>query len=95
MILHRNSKGVKQAVKEAFKSGREKSDAICWKTFIKEIVKFRNLYQGSLIVSLFNGCLNIIHLTARLSAKKKYKENRLNVNKFSINWLWGGRKAAC
>ncbi|GLJ01801.1 hypothetical protein OAS1_10490 [Bacillus sp. YKCMOAS1] len=73
VILHRNSKGVKQAVKEAFKSGREKSDAICWKTFIKEIVKFRNLYQGSLIVSLFNGCLNIIHLTARLSAKKKIR----------------------
>ncbi|MPQ26481.1 glycosyltransferase [Bacillus paralicheniformis] len=61
VILHRNSKGVKQAIMEAFKSGREKSDKIHLKTFVKEIVKFRTLYQGSLIVSLFNWCLNVIH----------------------------------
>lgn len=66
IILHRNSKGIKRAVIEAFKSGRQYSQKKILLKTLKESINFKDLTGDSLKIKAINWALNVVHLWGRV-----------------------------
>ncbi|MCP3776516.1 glycosyltransferase [Paenibacillus sp. MZ04-78.2] len=71
VILHRNSKGLKKAMIEAYNSGRFHPEQLRFREALHKVVSIKAIVtDGTPLVAVFNWGLNLLHLIGRIQRKK-------------------------
>lgn len=71
VILHRNSKGLKKAIIEAYNSGRSHPKQISIPEALRKAASFRESAVGDTkFVATFNWMLNVLHLAGRVQKRQ-------------------------